>query len=84
MIKNVMGFEYNDEDYMSVHMFGDYLRKVSLYIKECDKKWEFICSIDDAQNKTHIDAKCYAKVLELHSNDIIKYIHEHPYDIFIV
>lgn len=39
--------EFNSEE---VYLFGDFLRRTAQYMKDSDKKWEFVCKATDIQD----------------------------------
>lgn len=84
MEKFSMDFKYNDEDYKSVFDYGDYLRKIGMCMRDCDKKWEFVCRVDQTQNTLHMSSQTYARSLERTADDLGKHIMEHPYDTFMI
>lgn len=75
-----MNFTYKDDDYKSVYDFGDYLKKSTMLMKDSDKKWEFVCRVDNTQNTLHTTPQNYANQLENIADDFSKFLIERPFD----
>lgn len=65
---------------MSVYLYGDYLKKTGLLMKDTDKKWEFVCKTDEINRTEFPTSQIHAKRLETVAKDISKHLNERPND----
>ena len=73
-------YQYENTDWKSVYDFGTFLKHTGGYMKESDKKWEFVCRIDCIQNTEHASINEFVRLLEACASDLRFYLNERPYD----
>ena len=75
-----MNYQYEDTDELSVFGFGDYLRKICLYMHESDSKWKFMCAVDSIQNTIHVSSTTHSELLKNIAKQIQEHLEARPYD----